>query len=388
MMYGSLKSMRNLALALAAALTAIAPGVQAQPAPIKIGTVLSTTGPAAFLGDPTLKTLQLYVERLNAQGGLLGRPLQLISYDDASDANNANTLMRRLTDSDQVDLVIGGSTTGSSMAMVPIAEKAGVPFIALGAAVVIVEPVKKWVFKIPHSDRQVAARLFEDMKKRGISKLGLLTDTSGFGQSGRKELQLMAPKYGVAIVSDETYGPRDNDMTPQLTKISNTSGVQAILIFGFGQGTAVATKNFGQLGIKSTLYLSHGSASEEYIRLSGKSAEGALIPAAAFLVPAVLGAGDPQKPVAEGYHQLYKQRYKEEVSAFGGNAYDALLLAVESIKRAGSLDKEKVRTALEQTSGVVGLNGVFNMSAQDHNGLSVFSLRMLRVKNNRFVGAD
>lgn len=386
MMHG--KTMKNIALALAAALMAASPIVQAQPAPIKIGAVLSTTGPAAFLGDPTLKTLELYVERINGQGGLLGRPLQLISYDDASDANNANTLMRRLTDSDQVDLVIGGSTTGSTMAMVPVAEKAGMPFIALGAAVVIVEPVKKWVFKIPHSDRQVAARLFEDMKKRGITKLGLLSDTSGFGQSGRKELQAMAPKYGVAIVGDETYGPRDNDMTAQLTKIRNTSGVQAILIFGFGQGTSIATRNFGQLGIKTSLYLSHGSASEEYIRLSGKSAEGARIPAAAFLAPAVLAAGDPQKPVAEGYHRLYKERYKEEVSAFGGNAYDALMLAAESVKRAGSLDKEKVRAALEQTSGLVGLNGVFNMSAQDHNGLSIFSLRMLQVKNNSFVAAD
>jgi branched-chain amino acid transport system substrate-binding protein len=155
--------------------------------PIKIGSVLSITGPAAFLGDPELKTLQMYVEDLNKKGGVLGRPLQLVYYDDGSDAAKANSFGKRLIEDDKVDILVGGTTTGSTMSMVPLVEKANLPFISLAGAVVIIEPVKKWVFKTPHTDRMAAEKVFEDMKKRGLTNIALLSETSGFGQSGRKE---------------------------------------------------------------------------------------------------------------------------------------------------------------------------------------------------------
>jgi branched-chain amino acid transport system substrate-binding protein len=189
--------------------------------PIKIGSVLSVTGPAAFLGDPELKTLQLYVEDINKKGGVLGRQLQLVHYDDGSDANKANGFAKRLLDDDKVDILVGGTTTGATMSMVPLAEKSGTPFISLAGAVVIVEPVKKFVFKTPHTDRMAAEKVFEDMKKRGLTKVALLSETSGFGQSGKKETELVAGKYGVTLVANETYGPKDTDMSPQLTKIKN-----------------------------------------------------------------------------------------------------------------------------------------------------------------------
>src|SRR5574343_1173181 len=133
--------------------------------PIKIGSVLSVTGPAAFLGDPALKTLQLYVDDLNKKGGVLGRPLQLVHYDDGSDANKANGFAKRLIEDDKVDVLIGGTTTGATMSMAPLVERAGLPFISLAGAVVVIEPVKKWVFKTPHTDRMAAEKVFEDMKK-------------------------------------------------------------------------------------------------------------------------------------------------------------------------------------------------------------------------------
>ena len=156
--------------------------------PIKIGSVLSITGPAASLGEPELKTLQLYVDDINKKGGVIGRPLQLVSYDDGSDASKANGFAKRLIDDDKVDIMIGGTTTGSTMSMVPLIEKAKIPFISLAGAVVVVEPVKKWVFKTSHTDRMAAEKVFEDMKKRGITKVALLSETSGFGQSGKKEV--------------------------------------------------------------------------------------------------------------------------------------------------------------------------------------------------------
>jgi branched-chain amino acid transport system substrate-binding protein len=383
---GEIMNRRYLTGLIFSALMAVTFGASAQTTePIRIGSVLSVSGPAAFLGDPELKTLQLYLERINAQGGVIGRKLELINYDDGGDANKANSFGKRLLESDKVDLIIGGTTTGATMAMAPLVDKAGIPFISLAGGVVVVEPVKKWIFKTPHTDRMAAEKVFADMKKRGISKVALLSETSGFGQSGRKETQAVAPKYGIELVADETYASKDADITPQLTKIRNVPGVQAVFIFGLGQGPAVATKNFAQLGIKLPQYQSHGVASDEYIKLAGTSAEGVRLPSPALLVANSLLANDPQKPVVLGYDKVYRERYKEDPSTFGGYAFDALILAVDAIKRAGSTDPEKVRQALEQTKGFVGTTGVFNMSTTDHMGLDLSAFRMLEVKNGAWV---
>ena len=349
--------------------------------PIKIGSVLSTTGPAGYLGEPELKTLRLYVENINKAGGVLGRPLELVFYDDGSDANKANGFAKRLIDDDMVDVLVGGTTTGSTMSMVPIVEKAGIPFVSLAGAVVIIEPVKKWVFKTPHTDRMAAEKVFLDMKKRGITNVALLSETSGFGQSGRKETQAMAAKLGMNLVADETYGPKDTDMSPQLTKIKNTAGVQALFVFGLGQGPAIINRNIRQINLAVPIYHAHGVDSEEFIKLSGPAAEGVRLPAEALLVADKLPAGDPQKPVVTAYRKAYHDRYNEDVSTFGGHAYNGLMLVVEAIKRAGSTDKAKVRTALEQTKGFIGTDGVVNMSETDHLGLDLTSFRMLEVKN-------
>jgi len=356
--------------------------------PIKIGSVLSVTGPAAFLGDPELKTLQMYVEDINKKGGVLGRPLELVHYDDGSDASKANGFTKRLIDDDKVDILVGGTTTGATMSAAPLVEKAGIPFISLAGAVVIVEPVKKWVFKTPHTDRMAAEKVFEDMKKRGISKVALFSETSGFGQSGKKETEGVAAKYGVTLVASETYGPKDTDMSPQLTKIKNTAGVQAVFIFGLGQGPAIATKNYKQLGITLPLYHAHGVASEEFIKLAGPAAEGVRLPAAALLVANKLAANDPQKPVVTAYTKAFTEKWKTDVSTFGGHAYDGLMIAVDAIKRAKTTDKAAVRDAIEATKGYVGTGGIVNMSATDHMGLDLSAFRMLEIKNGDWTLAQ
>ncbi|MBE0473375.1 MAG: ABC transporter substrate-binding protein [Rhodoferax sp.] len=349
--------------------------------PIKIGSVLSVTGPAAFLGDPELKTLQMYVESINSKGGVLGRPLQLVHYDDGSDAGKANGFAKRLINDDKVDVIVGGTTTGATMSMVPLVEKAAIPFISLAGAVVIVEPVKKWVFKTPHTDRMAAEKVFDDLKKRGLTKVALLSETSGFGQSGKKETEAVAAKHGITLVASETYGPKDTDMGPQLTKIRNTAGVQAVFVFGLGQGPAIVTKNYKQLGMTLPLYQSHGVASEEFIKLAGPAAEGVRLPAAALLIADKLAASNPQKPVVTGYKKAFNDKWKSDVSTFGGHAYDGLMLAVDAIQRAGGTDKAKVRDALEATKGFIGTGGVVNMSATDHMGLDLSAFNLLEIKN-------
>lgn len=353
--------------------------------PIRIGSVLSLTGPAAYLGDPELKTLQMLVDDINKEGGIIGRELQLIHYDDGSDASKANAFAKRLIEVDKVDFIVGGSTTGSTMAMVPLVERAGVPFMSLAGAVVVVEPVKKWVFKASTTDRQAAERVFIDMKKRGINKIALLSDTSGFGQSGKKETEAVAAKYGVEIVANETYGAKDTDMTPQLTKIRNTPGVQAVFIFGFGQGPAIATKNYRQLGIDLPLYHAHGVGSDEFIKLAGPAAEGAYALAPALLIADKLADDDFQKEVVTNYKNRYEARFNEGVSMFGGQAYDNLLIVLDAIKKVGSTDKAKVREAIESTTDFIGTGGKINMTPTDHMGLDVMSLRLLQVKDGAWT---
>ena len=283
----------------------------------------------------------------------------------------ANGFAKRLIEDDKVDVFIGGSTTGSTMAMYPLVEKAEMPFVSLGGALVIVEPVKKWMFKVSHNDRQIAEKVLIDMKKRGFTSIGLISETSGYGQSGRKETLALAPKYGIEIAADETFGNKDTDVTAQLTKIKANPKVQAIFVFGFGQGSVVVTKNIAQLGIKLPHYEATGSASQEYIQLTGAASEGARLPSPAMLVGAQLKDGDPQKAISLEYVASYQERYKSEASTFGGYARDAFFLWVDAVKRAGTFDKAKVRDALEQTKGLPGTCGIVNMTAADHLGLDL-----------------
>ena len=353
--------------------------------PIRIGAFLSVTGPAAFLGDPEQKTLEMYVGRLNAAGGINGRKLALTVYDDAGDAEKARTFTKRLIEQDKVDVIVGGSTTGTTMAAVPLVEQAQVPFISLAGAVVIIEPAKKWVFKTPHTDRMACEKIFTDVKARQLSKVALISGTGGFDKSMRAECVKVAPKYGVDIVADETYGASDTDMTAQLTKIRGTQSVQAVLNAGFGQGPAIVTRNYRQLGMTAPLYQSHGVASKEYVKLSGDAAEGVRLPAAALLVADILPDADPQKKVVVAYKGEYETKYKSDVSTFGGHAYDGLMLAIDAVRRAGSTDKARVRDALEATRGYVGTGGVVNMSADDHMGLDLTAFQMLEVRKGNWI---
>jgi branched-chain amino acid transport system substrate-binding protein len=352
---------------------------QAQ-APIKIGSFLSVTGGAAFLGDPEQKTLALYVDKINAAGGVLGRKLQLVAYDSAGDAEKARTFVKRLIEQDKVDVIVGGSTTGETMAVVPLVEAARIPFISLAGAVVIIEPVKKWVFKTPHTDRMACEKIFIDMQSRKFSKVALISGPGGFDKSMRAQCLGVAKKHGVDVVADETYGKGDTDMTAQLTKIKNTAGVQAVLNAGFGQGPAIVTKNYRQIGISVPLYQSHGVASKDFIKLAGGAAEGVRLPAAALLVADKLPASDPQRPVLLSYKNEYESHFKSEVSTFGGHAWDGLMIAVNAMKKAGSTDKAKVREAIEATHNFIGVDGVYNMSPTDHLGLDLSAFRMLEVK--------
>ncbi|MCB1771351.1 MAG: ABC transporter substrate-binding protein [Candidatus Competibacteraceae bacterium] len=347
--------------------------------PIKIGTFLTVTGPAAFLGDPELKTLQMVIEDLNAKGGLNGRKIELVHYDTGGNAREALNFVKRLIQKDQVDLIVGGTTSGDSLAVIPEVEKARIPLISLAGAVEIIEPVRKWVFKVAHTDRMAAAKIFEDLRKRGLNKVALITGDGGFDKSGREQVLKLAPEYGMTLVADESYGNKDTDMTTQLTKIRATDA-QAIINFGFGQAPAIVTKNIKQLGINLPVYQSHGVASKTFIDLAGEAAEGVRLPAAALVVAEQLPDTDPQKPVLLAYKKEYEAKHGP-VSTFGGHAYDGIMIAAEAIKRAGGTDKAKMRDEIEKTSGFIGTAGVFNMTQKDHMGLNLYAFKMVEIRD-------
>ncbi len=376
-----MKTLRRLTAVTALGLLGLSVGSSQASAQIKIGSILSVTGPASFLGDPEKKTLEMYVAEINAKGGVNGQKLQLIVYDDAGKADSARTFATRLVEEDKVVAVIGPSTTGSTLAVMPVFEEAHIPLISLAGAVQIIEPVHKWVFKTPHTDTMACEKIFADLKNRKLTNVAMISGTGGFGKSMNAQCHKVADKAGVKILITETYGPRDSDMTPQLTKIRDTAGVQAVVNPGFGQGPAIVTRNYKQLGIKLPFYQSHGVCSKAYIKLAGDAAEGVRLPCAALLIADKLPASDKQKPVVVGYEKAYQKKTGQAVSTFGGHAYDGLMILTEAMKRAKSSDPAKVRDEIEKTKGFVGTGGIVNMSSTDHLGLDLSAFHMLEIKN-------
>jgi branched-chain amino acid transport system substrate-binding protein len=357
-------------------------------AEIKIGSVLSVTGPASFLGDPEKKTLEMYVAEINAQGGVNGEQIKLFIYDDGGDANKARTFATRLVEEDKVDAVVGGSITGTALSMRDIYEDAKIPYIALAGAAAIVVPVRPYVFKTPHTEPMSCGKIFEDLKKRNLTKIGMISGTDGWGKAMREECLKIAPQFGVTVVKDEIYGATDSDMTPQLTNIKNTPGVQAVINCGFGQGPAIVTRNYRQLGITAPFYESHGVSSKSYIDLAGPAAEGVRLPAAALLVADKLPDNDPLKKVAVDYKAKFEKTTGQPVSTFGGHMRDGLFILIEAMKRAKSADKAKVRDEIENSKAFIGTGGMVNMSPNDHLGLDLTAFRMIEIKNGDWTLAN
>jgi branched-chain amino acid transport system substrate-binding protein len=261
-----------------------------------------------------------------------------------------------------------------------------VPFISLAGGIEIIDPVKIFTFKTPHTDKMACEKIYEDAKKRNITKIGLISGTDGFGASMRAQCIATAKKWNIEIVADESYGPKDTDMTAQLTKIRAVPGLQAVLNPGFGPGAAITTRNFNQLGFTVPLYQSHGVASNAFIELAGaKAAEGVRLPGTALLVAEQLPANDPQKAVVMAYKTTFEKAANSPVGTFGGYAHDALRIVVNAIERAPSTKPQAIRDAIESTKGFVGVTGVYTFSKTDHLGLDLSAFRMLEVKNGGWV---
>lgn len=373
---------------LAAAAVALGMSGLAAEAQIRIGASIAETGPAGALGDPEAKTLRMLVEQINAAGGVLGQQIELVLYDDGGDPNNARTFATRLVEHDEVVAIIGGTTTGTSMAILAIAEEEEIPFISLAGGIEIIDPVRPYTFKTPHTDRMACEKIFEDIQSRGLTRVGLISGTDGFGASMRNQCLAVAGNYGIEIVADESYAPADADMIPQLTNIRNAAGIQAVVNPGFGAAPAIVTRNYRQLGIELPFYQSHGVAGQAYIDLSGaENAEGVRIPGTALLIADLLAEDDGQRDVVVAYRDAYVGRYNQPVSTFGGYAHDALAILIDAIERNGETDPDPsdLRDAIEATAGLVGTTGTYTFSETDHLGLDLSAFRLLEIRGGTWA---
>jgi branched-chain amino acid transport system substrate-binding protein len=350
---------------------------------IKIGAILAVTGPASFLGAPEAKTLQMLADEINAKGGIKGSKIELIIKDSGGSPEKAISFAKQLIEEDKVLAIIGPSTSGETMKIKNIAEEGKTILLSCAAAEVIVNPVAKYVFKTPQKDSYAVQKIFMQMKKMGVKKIGVVSGNDGFGKAGKEQLEKLAPEYGIEIVVNEVYDKDATDLTAVATKLK-AADVQAVVNWSIVPAQSIIAKNMRQIGMKVPLFQSHGFGNIKYVQAAGDAAEGIIFPAGRLLVADALPKNNKQRPVLLKYKKDYETKFKEDVSTFGGHGYDAFMILAQAIEKAGP-DKEKVRDAIENMRGFIGTGGIFNFSSTDHNGLDIDAFEMLTVKKGKFV---
>jgi branched-chain amino acid transport system substrate-binding protein len=352
--------------------------------PIKVGAIFAVTGPASFLGAPEAKTVEMFVEQLNAAGGVNGRKVEVLIRDSAGSPERAISLARQLIDEEQVLAILGPSTSGETMAIKNICQEGQTILLSCAAAEAIVNPIASYVFKTPQKDSDAARRIFQTMKDLDIERIGVVTSNDGFGVAGGKQLADIAPEYGITIAGAETYSTTETSLQSVLTKIMGLN-VQAVVNWSIVPAQSLVAKDMRQIGLNVPLFQSHGFGNIRYVEAGGEATEGTIFPCGRLLVADVLPDAHPQKQLLVTYKRDYESRFNEDASTFGGHAYDALLILVEGIKKAGSTEPEEVRDAIRTLQGIVGTGGIFNFSPEDHNGLDQDAFEMLTVRDGKFA---
>jgi branched-chain amino acid transport system substrate-binding protein len=326
----------------------------------------------------------MLVEKINNEGGVNGRKIELIIRDSNSKPENAISLAKQLIEEQKVLAIIGPSTSSETMVIKNICQESKTILLSCAAAEDIVQPVDSYVFKTPQKDTDAARRILQVMKAKGIKKIGVITSNDGFGIAGGKQLAKLAEVTGIDIAISEAYDKQETDLKGILTKVKGQD-VNAVVNWSVVPAQGMVAKNMKQIGFNVPLFQSHGYGNIKYVQVSGEAANGTIFPCGRLLIADQLPDNNPQKKLLVEYKKDYETKYKEEASTFGGHAYDAILILVEGIKKAKSTDTDKVRDAIENIKGLVGTAGIFNFSQQDHNGLDMNAFEMLTVQDGKFA---
>jgi len=361
---------------------------------IKLGAFFDLSGHTSFIGTPTKLVAEMVVDKINAEGGINGKMLELEVADTEADPAKAASIAKKFIYKDEVVAIIGPTGTGTGMNVKKIVHEGKVPiFMTVGGDPVIMGGEKfgpfEWVFKSPQRSSTAVERTFIYLKEKGLTKVALFTADDSFGKDGAGWMEKLAPQYGIEIVARESFGTRDTDMTAQLTNIKN-SNPQAILTWTVGPAGSIIAKNKAQLGIDLPLFQSHGLPDPKYIELAGAASEGDRMPSTKLMVADELADNDPQKPVIQEFIKLYQEKgYDKQfpINTHSGYAWDAIMMVADAIKKVGT-DHEALRAEIEKTQNYVGISGTYNLTAEDHNGLGVDSMVIVQVKDGKFVLAD
>ncbi|MBI5966930.1 MAG: ABC transporter substrate-binding protein [Deltaproteobacteria bacterium] len=355
--------------------------------PIKLGAFFDLTGAGSAIGTPTKLVAEMVVKKINAEGGINGRPLHLVIADDEGDPTKAAIIAKKFIESDKVVAIIGPTRTDTGMAAKPIIEQMKVPtFMCVGGDPVVTVPPFKWTFKSPQRTSVAVKKSYDYMRRKGIQKVAIITSADGFGRDGKNWLEKLAPEYGLKILMGESFQPTDSDMTAQLIKIKAASP-EAIICWTIGKAGSIVAKNIKQLAIQSPLFQCHGLPDPIYIKLAGEASEGNIMPSTKLMVASQLPDPDPQKKVILEFIRLYTDVYHYDrqfpINTHSGYAWDAIYLVANAMKKAGT-DNEKLRDAIEKTKGYVGISGIYNITPEDHNGLGVDSMVMVQIVGGKW----
>jgi len=355
--------------------------------PIKLGAFFALSGPAAFIGTPTKLVAEMAVDQLNKNGGIGGRPLELVVADTESDPQKALLAARRLVEREKVVALVGPTRTDTGMAVKAYLQGKGVPTVmTVGGDPVIMGGRFgdfDWIFKSPQRSSIAVRRVFEFLQERGVTSVGLLTASDGFGKDGLSWLTTLAPEYGIRITAEEQFAPTDTDMTTQLVKIRATNP-DFIICWTIGPAAALVSKNVQQLGLDIPLMHCHGIPDPKYLELAGRAAEGTFMPSTKLMAADQLPLDDVQQPVVAEFIRLYQEEYDLEeqyaLNTHSGYAWDAIMLIARALEAVGPDDLEALRSSIEQTQNHVGVSGVYSLSKEDHNGLGTDSLIIVKVR--------
>lgn len=360
--------------------------------PIKIGAFFALSGPAATIGTPTKLVAQMVVDKINKEGGIDKRSLELVFGDTESDPTKALMEAKRLVEKEKVVGIIGPTRTDEGMAVKPfIEDTAHLPIVMTIGGDPVIAGGKfgpfQWTFKAPQRTSVAVKKVYDYLKKQKMTKIAMLTATDGFGKDGAAWLEQLAPEFGLELVSKESFAATDTDMAPQLVK-AKASGAEALICWTIGPAGARVAKNVKQLALGIPLIQCHGIPDPKYVELAGEAAEGSIMPSTKLMVVDQLSDSDPQKAVIQEFIKLYRDTYHFDqqypINTHSGYAWDAMYLMANAMRQVGT-EPGALRAAIEQTKGYIGISGVYNLTPEDHNGLGTDSLVMVKVEKGKFV---
>lgn len=353
--------------------------------PIKIAGIFALTGRAAHIGTAQRDAVMIAIDEVNQQGGINGRKLEMVMEDTESNPTKAVMALKKVLESEDVVAIIGPTLTGTAMAMRGFIEKEKIPaFMHSGGDVILLAPLNKkdpnsrpkWTFKSPYKAADAMGKICQYMSRHGIKKIGFIYSDEGFGKDGLRNVKVQAPKYRVTVAAQEAFQPKDVDMTAQLTRIE-AKGVDGIIAWTVGPAMGIIAKNVKQLGIKAPLFECHGAGDPIFWKIAGEAGEGVMMPSTKIVVGDQLPDSDIQKKKIIDFVNAYRKKFNREPGTMVAYGADAAFIVVNAIKKVGP-DRAKIRDAIENTKGYVGLSGIYNMSPMDHNGLSMTDIVMIK----------